>query len=50
MRLTEMDKPGEKLMTIVRVDRGARDFYAASPTRMRTKILERALRTFLKER
>jgi hypothetical protein len=27
-----------------------RDFYAALPARMRTKILERALRTFLQER
>jgi hypothetical protein len=50
MRLTEMDEPGEKLMTTVRVDRGTRDFYAALPARMRTKILERALRTFLKQR
>lgn len=50
MRLNEMDEPGEKLMTTVRVDRGTRDFYAGLPARMRTKILERALRTFLKER
>jgi hypothetical protein len=50
MRLTEMDEPGEKLMTTVRVDRGTRDFYASLPARLRTKILERALRTFLKER
>ena len=50
MRLTEMEELGEKLMTTVRVDRGTRDFYASLPARMRTKILERALWTFLKER
>jgi hypothetical protein len=50
MRLTEMDEPGDKLMTTVRVDRGTRDLYASLPARMRTKILERALRTFLKQR
>jgi hypothetical protein len=50
MRLTEMEEPGEQLMTTVRVDRGTRDLYASLPARMRTKILERALRTFLKQR
>jgi hypothetical protein len=45
-----MDEPGEKLMTTVRVDRDTKDFYSSLPARMRTKILERAVRTVLKER
>jgi hypothetical protein len=45
-----MDEPGKKLMTTVRVDRGTKDFYTSLPARMRTKILERAVRTFLKQR
>src|SRR5262249_23304593 len=50
MRLTELDEKGEKLTTTIRVDRTTKDFYSSLPDRMRVKILERALRSFLKER
>ena len=49
MALTELEEKGEKLMTTIRVDRHTRDFYASLPERMRTKILERTIRTFLKQ-
>src|SRR5262245_530925 len=47
MALTELEEPGEKVSTTIRVDRPTKDFYASLPDRLRTKILERAIRTFL---
>lgn len=49
MVLTELDEKGEKMFTTMRVDRVTRDFYRSLPDRMRVKILERAIRTFLKQ-
>ena len=37
-------------MIAVRVDMGTRDFYTSLPARLRTKILARAVRTFVKQR
>jgi hypothetical protein len=50
MALTELEEKGEKMMTTIRVDPTTRDFYSALPERMRTRILERAIRSFLKQR
>ncbi len=49
MELTALDEKGEKLGTTIRVDRATKDFYTSLPNRMRTKILERAIRTFMKQ-
>lgn len=49
MVLTELEEKGEKMFTTMRVDRVTRDFYRSLPDRMRVKILERAIRTFLKQ-
>lgn len=49
MALTELDQGGAKLETSLRVDRDLWLFYKALPGRMRSKILERAIRTFLKQ-
>ncbi len=50
MELTELEEQGEKVSTTIRVDRAMKTFYASLPDRMRTKLLERAIRTFLKQR
>ena len=50
MVLTEVDRGGPKLETSLRVDRDLWLFYKALPGRMRAKILERVLRTFMKKR
>ncbi len=49
MVLTELEEKGEKMFTTMRVDHATRDFYRSLPDRMRVKILERAIRTFLKQ-
>src|SRR5262249_24945443 len=49
MPLTELEEKGEKLTTTIRVDRAIKDFYSSLPGRMRVKLLERALRSFLKQ-
>ena len=49
MVLTELEEKGEKMFTTLRVDRVTQDFYRSLPDRMRVKILERAIRTFLKQ-
>jgi hypothetical protein len=49
MVLTELDQNGPKLETSLRVDRDLWRFYKALPGRMRSKILERAIRTFMKQ-
>ena len=48
MELTEADEPGEKRQTSIRVTTELHDFYKSLPNQMRSKILERAIRTFLK--
>jgi hypothetical protein len=49
MALTELDRRGIKMETSLRVDRELWLFYKAMPSRMRSKILERAIRTFMKQ-
>jgi hypothetical protein len=49
MVLTELDQGGPKLETTLRVDRDLWLFYKSLPGRMRSKILERAIRTFMKQ-
>lgn len=49
MVLTELDQKGEKTALTIRTDQGLKNFYTSLPDRMRTKILERAIRTYMKE-
>jgi uncharacterized protein (DUF4415 family) len=49
MALTELDRNGPKMETSLRVDRELWLFYKSLPGRLRAKILERAIRTFLKQ-
>src|SRR5882672_2269620 len=49
MVLTELDQNGPKMETSLRVERDLWLFYKALPGRMRSKILERAIRTFMKQ-
>ncbi|MGL4758348.1 MAG: hypothetical protein ACRCXZ_03355 [Patescibacteria group bacterium] len=48
MELTELDQPGKKKQTSIRIDIYLYKFYKSLPSQMRTKIIERAIRTFLK--
>jgi len=49
MALTELDRRGIKMETSLRVDRELWLFYKSLPSRMRAKILERVIRTFMKK-
>lgn len=49
MVLTELDQSGSKMETSLRVERDLWLFYKALPGRMRSKILERAIRTFMRQ-
>ncbi len=49
MVLTELDQNGPKIETSLRVDRELWQFYKSLPDRIRPKILERVLRTFVKQ-
>lgn len=48
MELTEQDEKGEKINTSVRVDQDLKDFYSNLPNRMRSKLIERSIRTSIK--
>ena len=48
MPLTELEVPGEKMESKLRVPGELKHFYQSLPSQMRTKILERAIRTFIK--
>jgi hypothetical protein len=48
MELTELEQKGKKKQTSIRLDDSLYDFYKGLPDQLRTKILERAIRTFLK--
>jgi hypothetical protein len=48
MELTELEQGGKKKQTLIRVDTSLYKFYKSLPKQMRTKIIERAIRTFLK--
>ena len=49
MVLTELDHNGPKVETSLRVDRELWQFYKSLPDRIRPKILERVIRTFVKQ-
>ena len=49
MVLTELDQKGEKTALTIRTDTALKNFYTSLPDRMRTRILERAIRTYMKE-
>jgi len=49
MVLTELDQNGSKVETSLRVDRELWQFYKSLPDRIRPKILERVIRTFVKQ-
>ena len=48
MKLTELVQPGKKKQTSIRIDDSLYKFYKSLPDQMRTKIIEKAIRTFLK--
>ena len=48
MQLTELVEKGPKKTLTLRLDSSLRDFYDTLPNRMKTQILERSVRTFLK--
>ncbi len=50
MELTELDEKGKKKQTSIRLEEDTYNFYKELPDQMRTKIIERAIRTFLKEK
>lgn len=49
MVLTELDQKGEKTALTIRTDPELKHFYTSLPDRLRSKILERAIRTYMKE-
>ncbi|WP_036489613.1 hypothetical protein [Myxosarcina sp. GI1] len=50
MELTELEQKGKKKQTSIRLEENTYNFYKELPDQMKTKIIERAIRTFLKER
>ena len=48
MELTEIEQPGKKKQTSIRLDDSLYKFYKSLPNQLRTKILEKAIRTFIK--
>ena len=48
MVLTELDEKGPKMSSTIRVNQETKEFYGSLPDRSRSKILERAIRTFMK--
>ena len=49
MKLTETPTTGAKKQTSIRVNESLCQFYKGLPDQMRSKILERVIRTFMKE-
>lgn len=50
MELTELCEEGEKTSTSIKVSAEIKAFYSQLPDRLRRKILEKAIRTFIKTR
>ncbi|MEO1669904.1 MAG: hypothetical protein AAFR77_03815 [Cyanobacteria bacterium J06631_2] len=48
MELTEIDQSGKKKQTSIRVDNSLYKFYKSLPNQLRTKIIEKAIRTHIK--
>ena len=47
MELTELEEKGTKKQTSIRLSSELYEFYKTWPSQLRTKILERVIRTFL---
>jgi hypothetical protein len=50
MELTELEEKGDKINTSIRVDQDFKDFYSNLPDRMRSKLIERSIRTYIKNK
>lgn len=48
MKLTEIERSGKKKQTSIRVDDSLYKFYKSLPNQLRTKIIEKVIRTYLK--
>ena len=48
MELTEIEQLGKKKQTSIRVNNSLFKFYKSLPDQLRTKILEKAIRTYIK--
>lgn len=48
MELTELDEPGERKQISIRVTQMQQKFYRTLPNQLRRKLVERAIRTFIK--
>lgn len=48
MELTEIEQSGKKKQTSIRVDTSLYKFYKSLPNQLRTKILEKAIRSYIK--
>ena len=48
MELTEIEQSGKKKQTSIRVDDSLYKFYKSLPNQLRTKIIEKAIRTYIK--
>ena len=48
MELTELEQFGTKKQTSIRVDNSLYKFYKSLPNQLRTKIIEKAIRTYIK--
>jgi hypothetical protein len=50
MELTALDEKGDKINTSLRVDQRLKDFYSNLPDRMRSKLIKRSMRTYIKNK
>jgi hypothetical protein len=48
MKLIEQDQPGDRKQTSMRVTKELHEFYKTIPNRLKRTVLERAIRTFIK--
>jgi hypothetical protein len=50
MALTERDRNGEKVETSLRLDQELKEFWRTLPDQLRSRLLERAIRTYMRSR
>ena len=50
MKLTELDRSGEKVATSLRMDQDLWEFWRTLPDQLRSRLLERAIRTYMRTR
>ena len=50
MALTERDRNGEKVETSLRLDQELKEFWRTLPDQLRSRLLERAIRTYMHSR